>query len=64
MSAVVITDQPRHSSKASDKVEFVDLEETLDRTHSSEKDLDALRHIDYLHIQQQMELDLKGNLNH
>ena len=60
MSVVVITEQPRPSNKASDKVELVDLEETSDRNHNYEKDLDALRHIDYLHIQQQMELDLKG----
>ena len=62
MSVVVITEQPRPSSKASDKVELVDLEETPDRNHNYEKDLDVLRHIDYLHIQQQMELDLKGKI--
>ena len=60
MSVVVITEQPRPSSKASDKVELVNLEETPDSNHNYEKDLDPLRHIDYLHIQQQMELDLKG----
>ena len=61
MSVVVITEQPRPSSKASDKLELVDMEETPDRIHNHEKDLDALRHVDYLYIQQQMELDLKGN---
>ena len=59
MSVVVITEQPRPSSKASDRVELVDLGKTLDRTHSCEKDLDVLRHTDYLHVQQQMELDPK-----
>lgn len=63
MSVVVITEQPRSSSKAGDKVELVDLEENGERIHNYEKDLNVLRNIDYLHIQQQMELDLKGKIN-